>query len=176
MGILNYLPTFKVVEMNRSTGLVTGYVLSQYQANAGLTIKTVDTVDFLENGLIVGLGSDLTVSNFDLSVHAQPFIVWNEELLTLFPGLKYYATEEDADGEIYPRAVALMVGDTWTTNYFLGSGGGAFVAGDAFAKVVAGVITLQQAADANTIFAVEESTLPDGTAAVRVTYIGQPLV
>ena len=32
MSILNYLPTFKVVEMNRSTGLVTGHVLSQFEA------------------------------------------------------------------------------------------------------------------------------------------------
>lgn len=175
MSILNYLPEFKVVEMNRSTGLVTGYIISQYQANAGLTLKTVNGVDFLENGLIVGLNSDLTVSNFDKTVHSQPFIVWNEELNTMFDGLKYFATEEDADGEIYPRGIALMPGDTWTTNYFDGTGAGDAYNDEGFAKVVAGVITLQAAADANTIFAVEESTLPDGTEAVRVTYIGRPM-
>jgi hypothetical protein len=30
MSILNYLPEFKVVEINRSTGLVAGHILAQF--------------------------------------------------------------------------------------------------------------------------------------------------
>lgn len=169
MSILNYLPTFKVVEQNRSTGLVTGYVLSQYKAAAAITTKTVNGVDFLENGLIVGLNADLTIGNFVAATHKQPFIVFAEELNTFMPGLKYFATEEDANGEIYPRAVALMVGDTWTTNNYTGA------ITNKYAAVGADGVIKTQATTLNAIFAVEESTLPNGEDAVRVTYLGTPL-
>lgn len=169
MSILNFLPTFKVVEPNRSTGLVTGYILSQYKAAADITTKTVNTIDFLENGLIVGLNADLTIGNFVEATHKQPFIVFAEELNTFMPGLKYFATQEDVDGEIYPRAVALMVGDTWTTNNYTG------LATNKYAAVGADGVVETQAAQLNAIFAVEETTLPDGEDAVKLTYLGAPL-
>lgn len=175
MGILNYLPTFKVVEINRSTGLVAGHVISQFPADVSMTVKTVGTVNFAENGLIVGLNSDLTVGNFDATAHAQPFLLYVEELNTFMNGLKYYATEEDADGEIYPRGIALYVGDAFTTDYFIGTGVGGAYNDEAFAKVVDGEITLQAAADTDTLFAVEESTLPTGEEAVKLVYIGSPM-
>lgn len=176
MGILNYLPTFKVVEMNRSTGLVTGHVLSQFPAGTIATKAVTGTLGFIENGIIVGLTNDLTVENYDPTAHSMPFIVFTEELNTFMPGLKYFATPVEAD-YTYPRAVGLFVGDVWTTNNFTGTGaGGVYAAGDNFAKVVNGKITLQKAADANTLFAVEESTLPTGEEAVRVTYIGKPVI
>ena len=175
MSILNYLPTFKVVEMNRSTGLVTGHVLSQFKAGI-IATKLVGTAEFIENGIIVGLSDDLTVENYDATAHAMPFIVFVEEINTFMSGLKYFATPVEADAT-YPRAVGLFVGDVWTTNNFVGTGtGGVYKAGDKFAKVVNGVITLQTTSDPNTIFAVEESTLPTGEEAVRVTYIGKPVV
>lgn len=168
MGILNYLPTFKVVEVNRSTALISGHMLSQYQADLSeITKKTVGSTLFVENGLIVGLGSDLKIANFNKSVHSQPFIVFTEELNTVVNGLKYFANEV-VDGEVYPRALALYVGDTYTTNNYSGT----LSASTKFAKVVDGVITLQTAADADTLFAVEVSTLPTGEAAARVTYMG----
>lgn len=176
MGILNYLPTFKVVEINRSTALIAGHVLSQFKAAADITVKTVNGVNFLENGLIVGLNNDLTIGNFDATVHAQPLLVFVEELNTFMPGLKYYATEEDADGEIYPRALGLFVGDAFTTNHFVGTGIGGAYNDEAFAKVVAGVLTLQAVADVDTLFAIEESTLPTGEIAVKAIYIGAPAV
>ena len=183
MSILNYMPTFHVVEMNRSTGLVTGHVLSQYPADVAgandLTIKAVaGTNGFIENGLIAGLNPDLTIGNYDATVHAQPFIIFTEELNTFMDALKYYALPLDASLVAYPRAVALYVGDVWTTDYFVGTGqGGIYATGDNFAKVVDGKLTLQQAADADTLFAVELSTLPAaGEEAVRVTYIGKPVV
>lgn len=174
MSILNYLPTFKVVEMNRSTGLVTGHVLSQFEAGT-IATKVVGAERFIENGIIVGLSNDLTVENYDATAHAMPFIVFVEEINTFMSGLKYYATPVESDAT-YPRAIGLFVGDVWTTNNFVGTGVGGAYNDEAFAKVVNGVITLQAAADANTIFAVEESTLPTGEEAVRVTYIGKPVV
>ena len=89
-------------------------------------------------------------------------------------GLKYFAVP--VEDETYVRGVALYVGDTWTTDNFVGTGAGGAYNDEAFAKVVNGVITLQAAADTNTIFAVEESTLPAGGKAVRITYIGHPIV
>ena len=175
MSILNYLPTFKVVEMNRSTGLVTGHVLSQFEAGTIATKAVTGTLGFIENGVIVGLSNDLTIENYDAEAHAQPFIVFTEELNTFMPGLKYFATPVEADAT-YPRAVGLFVGDVWTTNNFVGTGTGGAYNDEAFAKVASGVITLQAVADADTIFAVEESTLPTGEEAVRVTYIGTPVV
>ena len=172
MSILNYVPTFKVIEMNRSTGLVMGHVLSQ---NLGGTVLTSNTTaapgyTFIENGIVVGLSNDRTIENFDPEKHAQPFIVFTEELNTYLDALKYFATEV-VDRVVYPRAVALYNGDAWTTNNYSGT-----YTNQKYAKVVNGVITLQAAADAYTLFAVEDSSLPsDGSQALRFTYIGNPL-
>ena len=165
-SILNYLPEFKVVEINRSTGLVAGHVLAQFPlaADSDLT-ETHGDLEALQNGFIVGLGGDLEIDAYDPDVHSQPFLVFTEELNTFFDGLKWYATFEDADGEIYPRAIGLFVGDVFTTNNYKGEEG-------AFAKVVEGELTLQAEADADTLFAVEESTLPNGDEAMRFIYVG----
>jgi hypothetical protein len=170
MGILNYLPTFKVVEINRSTGLVAGHVLAQYLLDDASVITTTSGVEFLENGLILGLDRTLTVSAFVETVHTQPFLHFTEELNTLFSGLKYFAVEEDADGEIYPRLIGLYVGDTFTTNNYAGTMGATMI----YAKVDAGTakLTLQTSRDADTLFACDESTLPDGTTAGVFTYLG----
>lgn len=174
MGILNYLPSFKIVEVNRSTALINGHVLSQFKLDpASALIKTVGApaIEVVENGFIVGLGADLQIAEFDATTHAQPFFIFTEEINTFMDGLKYFATEEDADGDIYPRALALYVGDAFTTNNYAGT-----LAGAKFAKVVAGVLTLQTVADANTLFAVEETTIPTGEDAVRAIYINAPAV
>ena len=171
MGILNYLPTFKVVEINRSTGQVAGHIIAQVELSAGATgiLKTVSGVEFLENGYILGLKNDLTLEGFVAATHAQPFLAYTEELNTFIDGLKYFAVEEDADGEIYPRGIGLYVGDVFTTNNYDEDSTSA----PTHAKVVAGLLTLQDAADVDTLFIVEDSTLPDGTAAKRFTYIGR---
>lgn len=161
MSILNYLPKFKVVEVNRLTGLIAGHMLSQFKGDADLTVKKVGDAKFLENGLIVGLNDDLTVGNYDAAEHAQPFLVFNEELNTFMNGLKYYA-EPVVDGEVYPRSIGLFVGDAFTTNNYAGEEGD-------FAAVVKGVLTL----GADGIFGAEESTLPTGEKAYKFTYIGE---
>ena len=160
MSILNYLPEFKVVEVNRLTGLTAGHMLSQFKGGEDLTLKAVNGNDFLENGLIVGLNKDLEIDNYDAEAHAQPFLVFNEELNTVISGLKYYA-EPVTDGDVYPRAIGLYVGDTFTTNNYAGTTGD-------FAAVVGGVLTL----GTKGIFKAEVATLPTGEAAYKFTYLG----
>ena len=170
MGILNYLPKFKIVEINRSTGLVAGHVIAQMplKANSALINRTY-TTEFLENGFILGVGTaTLQLEKFSAALHSQPFLHYTEELVTFMDGLKYFAVEEDADGDIYPRAIGLYVGDSFTTNNVT------YLESATHAKVVDGVLTLQTAKDADTLFIVEASTLPDAeTTAYKFTYIGR---
>lgn len=166
MGILDYLPTFKVVEPNRLTGLVMGHVISQFEAG---TVATKDSEgEFVENGIILGLSSDLTLENFDASVHTQPLLHFTEEIVTFLSGNKYYATPVDATNGTYPRAIGLYVGDTFTTDNYSGT----LSASTIYAKVSNGVLTLQESADVDTLFAVEVSTLATGDDAGRFTYLG----
>ncbi len=170
MAVINFLPSFKIVEINRSTGLVMGHVVSQFPLDTGFN-GIIDTYeyDMVENGFIVGLGKDLEVEAFDDEDHAQPFLLFTEELNTFFDGLKWYATGADEeDGIIYPRLVGLYVGDAFTTNNFDGT-----YTNQAFAKVVDGQLTLQASVDVNTLFAVEPSTLPTGEEAPRFIYVGK---
>lgn len=169
MSILNYLPEFKVVEINRSTGLVTGHILSQFPLDpASALIQKVGGHDVVENGFIVGLGKDLQIDAYDPAKHAAPFLIFTEELNTFMGGLKYFATEEDSDGDIYPRAVGLFVGDAFTTNNYAVAGAVA----PKYAKVVNGKLTLQDAADAATMFVVERATTPNGEDAYKFIYFG----
>lgn len=162
--ITKYLPEFKVLEPNNLTGLRNGHVLAQMPAAEGLASVTVGTTRFVENGVIACLDAEGKVGNY-VAGH-QPFVVYNEELLTVIPGNKYYATPVD---EEYPRGVALYVGDTVTTNnYALGTAGK--LADAKYAKVVDGIVTLQTAADNATMFIATPSTLADGTPAVELTY------
>jgi hypothetical protein len=170
MAILNFLPEFKIVEINRSTGLVAGHVLAQFPLVDGSPLINVKGgVQYLENGFILGLGANLELAAFNPAVHAQPLLVFTEELNTFFDGLKWYATMEDEeDNIIYPRVIGLFVGDAFTTNNYSGT-----YTTQAFAKVTAGVLTLQATADGDTLFAVEESTLPTGELALRFVYVGE---
>ena len=174
MAILNYLPTFKVVEINRSTGLVAGHVLSQFTlAENSTLIKKVNEgqdneMEFVENGFIVGLDNDLTVDKYNATNHAQPFLLFTEELNRLFPGHKWFATEADADGDIYPRCIGLYIGDAFTTNNYDEDS----QSEPKYAKVVNGVLTLQNEPNPDTMFAVEESSLPTGDDAYRFIYLG----
>jgi len=169
MGILNYLPTFHSVEINRSTGLVMGHVLSQNEAGEDLTLVTKGSYDFLENGIIVGLSNNRKIENYDLEKHSQPFFVFSEELNTFMSGLKYFAQDANDEEGFHPRAVALYPGDAFTTNNY----SGVFGLNTAYAKVIDGVLTLQNTADDYTIFAVNLSSMPaDGSTAVQFVYLG----
>lgn len=158
--IMSFLPTFKVLEVNNLTGLRNGHILSNMKADAA----TVSGKNYLENGIILGLNADGTVGNYTSS-HKQAFVHYTEELLTFSSELKHFA-EPIVDGVVYPRCIALYVGDTFTTNNYAGS-----ITGDGYAKVVNGVLTLQaEATGAN--FKATVSTLPDGSDAYEFLYIG----
>ena len=82
-------------------------------------------------------------------------------------GLKYFAQEYST--EFYPRAVALYPGDAFTTNNYSVE----FASSPAYARVVDGILTLQDSADDYTMFAVNLSSMPaDGSVAVQFVYLG----
>ena len=163
--IMSFLPTFKVFEMNNLTGLRNGHILANMAADMGnIASVTVGGNQYIENGIILGLDADGTVSNYDPAKHDMPFVHFTEELLTYFNELRLYA-EPVVDGVVYPRCVGLYVGDTFTTNNHVGTTEGA-----KYAKVVDGVLTLQSTADADTMFKATASTLPDGDDAFEFQY------
>ena len=166
--IMSFLPTFKVLEMNNLTGLRNGHMLSNMKAKVEkIATKTVGENKFLENGLILGLDADGTVSNYDPASHKMPFVHYTEELLTLVNELQYYA-EPIVDGVVYPRCVALYVGDTFTTNNYTGT---IENNGDGYATVDAGVLKLQTGAE-GAMFKATASSLPNGELAYEFLYLG----
>ena len=122
MNIYNYLPTFAVLEPNNLKGLQPGFVVAQMEVAesekvtggslpAGSILKEVVEGDkkhyFLENGMICMISKD-GIKKYDGK--AVPFIVFNEELLTMTSMKKHYATDID---EELPRLVQLIPGDEW---------------------------------------------------------------
>lgn len=163
--IMSFLPEFKVFEMNNLTGLRNGHILANMKADLTKTATYKDEKKFVENGIILGLDAEGTVSNYVAGTHKQAFVHFTEELLTFVNELKYYA-EPVVDGVVYPRCVALYVGDTFTTNNYTGE-----IEGDGYATVENGVLKLAAEA-AGAMFKATASTLPDGTAAYEFLYLG----
>lgn len=169
--IRGFLPTFKVFEVNNLTGLRNGHMLAQMKADVKNIAKvTAGNSEWVENGIIVGLDAAGTISNYDPAKHEQPFVHYTEEILPVFSELRLFACEiekedEEDAGTVYPRAIALYVGDTFTTNNYTGTYEGA-----KYAKVVGGVLTLQTAADANTMFTATPTTMPNGEEGVEFQY------
>lgn len=166
--ITNYLPKFKVFEVNNLTGLRSGHMLAQTKADAAIATKTVGDYEFIENGIIVGLSATNTVENFDATKHSQMFVHYTEELNTVLPDLEYFAVPVEEEGT-YPRCIALYVGDTFTTNNYTGTYEGA-----KYAKVTNGVLELQAAADADSAFIATPTTMPNGAQGVEFTYYRFP--
>lgn len=162
-----FLPEFKVVEINNSTAHRIGHAISQVPAyKASVAHKTVGNYDFVENGIIVGLGTDAQLSNYDASKHSQPCLVYNDELITgPIDSLNKYAEEIEAGKPVYLRALPLYLGDSFTTNNFTGN------AQDGFATVDGGVLKVS-ADKTDAMFLTKKSTLPNGEVAVEFTYIG----
>ena len=164
--IMSFLPTFKVFEMNNLTGLRNGHILANMAADLDNTATVeVGGNEYVENGIILGLDAEGTVSNYDPAAHKRPFVHFTEELLTYFQELRLYA-EPVVDGVVYPRCVALYEGDTFTTNNYTGT-----IDGDGYATVTDGVLTLQAEAT-GAMFKATASTLPDGSDAYEFLYLG----
>lgn len=115
-----FLPKFKVVEINNMAALRMGHVIAQNaidKENIRLAGKGEnEAYKYLENGVIVGLGVDGKIANYDSAKHAQPMLVFTEELIAgPFYSLDQFAEEVGAD-DVYPRCLPLYLGDTFTTD------------------------------------------------------------
>lgn len=160
-----FLPKFKVVEINNMAALRMGHVIAQNKAANDIAVKEVSGVKFLENGIIVGLGADGKIANYDPALHAQPMLVFNEELIEgpLY-SLDNFAERVDAVDGVYPRCLPLYLGDTFTTDNIAGS------IENGFYKVVAGKLTYEAIKSDATMFIGKVTTLPAGQNAVELQY------
>lgn len=164
-----FLPDFKVVEINNSTAHRIGHAISQVPAyKASVAHVTVGKYDFVENGIIVGLGADAQLSNYDVTKHNQPCLVYNDELITgPIDSLNKYAEEIEAGKPVYLRALPLYLGDSFTTNNFTGE------PQNGFATVDGGVLKVTDSST-GAMFIAKLATLPNGEEAIEFTYIGTP--
>lgn len=117
MNFINSLSKHKIVEVNKSVGLLNGHVVAQapYRQVADETYLDNGWVMFLDDAaeLVIGAGHK-----------AQPFLHYTEELMTgPVIGAEYFTVDLDqllgGDKVCYPRAIALYEGDEFTTNNFV---------------------------------------------------------
>jgi hypothetical protein len=182
--------TFKVLEVNNIVALRNGHMLAQAVLPKNKFLDGSQT--YIQNGEIVFLdvdgklatlnkvgttnGSDAITNAADVKPQLQPFIIFNEELMTgPYTDLKYFAEVFDADNVCYPRALALNIGDAFVTdNYVVGAGtqaNGAYATINGNGKLSTSNV-LPTTAYRGPLFAVATTTLPDGvTAAMEFTVI-----
>ena len=165
---------YKVVEINNMTALRSGQMAAQAVAVKG----DFGNKDVLENGMILGYGEVTpnggakTLGLVPYTEGAAIFLHYTEELfLEGATQLNTFALEFDEEEVAYPRALALNIGDVFTTNN-VAEGDltkeGVFV-------VEEGLLTAVGASATATghIFYGIKSYLPDGeTPAVEFTYMG----
>lgn len=168
----NYLPTFHQLEPQNLKGLYGGDVVAQRpvayaSAVYGVPTVQVGSVYFIENGILCGLNDEAKVVSFDDSdnVSAHPMVHFTEELPTILEANSTFAVLAKED-ETYLRLIVLHTGDEFVTDNVDATDEGPY------AKIDNGVVTLQSTANSDTMFAVMEDTLPDGTPAYRCIYLG----
>jgi hypothetical protein len=181
---------FKVVEINNVVALRNGHMLSQivlpknkFLGGSETTIQNGEILFLDVDGKLATLnkvgttdGSTAITNAADVKPQLQPFLIYNEELMTgPYTDLKYFAEVFDADNVCYPRALALNVGDSFTTdNYVIGAGtqaNGAYATINGNGKLSTSNV-LPTTAYRGPLFAVASTTLPDGlTAAMEFTVI-----
>ena len=163
--------TYKVVEINNMTALRSGQMAAQTVAIK----KSFPDMEVLENGLILGYGEVTpnggakTLGLVPYTEGAAIFLHYTEELfLENATQLNTFALEFE-EGVAYPRALALNIGDVFTTNNVKGDlAEGIFIVDD-------GLLTAagESAVAGDHIFYGIKSYLPDGeTAAIEFTYMG----
>lgn len=171
--LYSLLPQFKVVEINNVAALRMGHVIAQTPAKKNEVATTPvgptssPVAYFLENGIIVGYDKSGYLKNYDPTAHTQPCLVYTEELITanMTNGLDQYANQFEGD-VVYPRALPLNLGDTFTTN-------NVSEVKDGYAYVSNGVLTVDETYTAGKhMFIAKVSDLPAGQEAVEFTYIG----
>lgn len=163
-----YKPSFKVLEVNNLAGLRIGHVLAQQPAADGIAKVTAFGDNYIENGIIVGLGKTGEIENYDKTKHAMPFVHYTEEIITHLVGLDSFAVEIPEGEKAYPRCIGLYVGDAFTTNNVVK--GAVDDNKLCYGKVVDGVINLEAAESADSMFIVNKTTMPAGGVGYECTY------
>lgn len=121
MNFINSLTKHKIVEINKSVGLLNGHVVAQ------APYRQVAAETFLDNGWILFL-DDAAELVIGAGHKAQPFLHYTEELMTgPVIGAEYFTVDLDdtlgGDKVCYPRAIALYEGDEFTTNNYVFASG-----------------------------------------------------
>ncbi len=179
MNFINQLVKHKIVEINKSVGLLNGHMVAQ------APYRQVSTETYLDNGWIMFLDDNAELV-IDAGHKAQPFLHYTEELMTgPVIGAEYFTVDIDQtlDGDLvcYPRAIALYEGDEFTTNNFVFASGVAFnaasgevegkfaiVNGDGVIEVVAAVpVTTYE----GPLFKARKEVLPVGAAYTQGTAV-----
>lgn len=163
-------PSFKQVEANKLSALRTGILLDQEPCiSTGVAVGTYNSYSVLENGIIVGLSTNGFIENYDPLKHGDIFVVYDDVLVDgVYDGRDQYAQIfASVTDKLYPRCCKLSVGDVFTTDNFTGT------LATGYGKVTSGRITMQAAADADTLFIVTKTTLPDGKAAAECKFVGK---
>lgn len=166
------LPEFKVLEPNLLVSLRNGHMLAQTPTTA--VTKTVNDSSFVENGYVYYLDTvegelELVAPSDATDMSKQtPFLIYTEELFDgISNELKHFATEADSDDVAYVRALALYVGDVFTTNNIDNVADGMYYLADD------GSFTNSEPTDyTGPVFHGVSSYLPDGTTeAVELTFV-----
>lgn len=173
MNFINSLAKHKIVEINKSVGLLNGHVVAQ------APYRQVAAETFLDNGWIMFL-DDAAELVIDAGHKAQPFLHYTEELMTgPVIGAEYFTVDLDdvLDGDkvCYPRAIALYEGDEFTTNNFVFDTAvtwtnGKFAILDANGQLMV-VAAIPTTAYEGPLFAAKKEVLPVGAAYTQGTAI-----
>lgn len=163
MDIFKQLRGNAVVEANNLTGLRNGHMVAQaaFVKPSGATK--------LENGVILQLNHQNKLELADGTAGA--LLHYSEEHMKFLDSasLDMFFLPLEEGKEVYPRAIALYEGDTFTTDKYDGTPSGDYHA----VSVVDGVLTVGAVATAETEGPIaKKATLPNGKDAIEVVWRG----
>lgn len=167
MNFINQLQKHKIVEVNKLSGLLGGRIVAQ--------APFYTDADWVDNGWIMFLNADgeLVLAE-DADFTAQPFLHYTEELMDgPVSGYEFF-TVDVQDGVCYPRAIALEVGDEFTTNNIANLD--AFDGWDAPVYAVLDdndLVLTDTAPETGLVFAAFKDRLPAGQPAARLVVVNK---
>lgn len=168
MRILNKLGGHTVVEDNNLNGIRQGHMLSQMPFD---TAGNADLNGELDNGYILEVTDEMKLTLHDGGTGAA-YLHYSEEYIAFLESASLDMFYLDiAKGDI-PRAIALVNGDSFTTDRFKSEASAALVDGKVYGgKIAGGVITVTDATE-DAIMLIQKATLASGKDAVKVFWRG----
>lgn len=155
---------YSQVEPNHLSGFTTGRIYAQLPASSTMG-------NTIENGTFAIY--DLANGEVNLTGEGEWMLVYNEEKLydERKQSHKDYAmtSEQALDGAMYPRLVATMVGDIYTTNAF--ADGTELATGDKLYVGSDGYLCDTESSDSPVFQVVKEYTMADGQNGVKIQRI-----